>query len=165
MSRLHDTPDKLTFKSALVLQEWGCLKIVRFAAFSAHCRRRCAARDLSDALRAQAAVGQNKNVPQNPVVCHGLSYLLSPIRRPFTVDPFGVCRMVPIYTPFSDPPSSLCRVVSVLCLEVDVGACCCRSCRDSTTLSAQKCAWKRLTAARVIEGQMGNAYTSDFIDS
>ena len=64
--------------------------------------------------------------------------LLSPIRRPFTVDPFGVCHMVPVYTPFSDLPSSLCRVVSVLCLEVDVGACCCRSCRDSTTLSAQK---------------------------
>jgi hypothetical protein len=34
--------------------------VVRFASFSAHCRRRCAARDLSDALRAQAAVGREK---------------------------------------------------------------------------------------------------------
>ena len=35
--------------------------------FSAHCRRRCAARDLPDALRAQADVGrENKNHVENP---------------------------------------------------------------------------------------------------
>ena len=44
------------------LAEKAQASIVRFASFSAHCRRRCAARDLSDALRAQAAVGrENKH--------------------------------------------------------------------------------------------------------
>ena len=93
------------------LDEKAQTSIVRFASFSAHCRRRRVARDLSDALRAQAAVGRENKKKHGALTWNTWSPTSAPLlTAPFVKEasllsfsavPLSTRNCVEIYTTFA----------------------------------------------------------------